>query len=410
MGRLLNYRNPGRAWPVWGRSVVKYSTVRKLINALRTEVAYRSRRSYVRSYPYVLLVEPLYYCNLACPLCDRQVFPDARRDDAGKLSMDLFTRILDECGAYLYQCGIFGQGEPLLDWPRTREIIAQAHARRIFTFLSTNSTLVTPTVAGEVVASGLDYLVCAIDGVSQEGYSKYRVGGRVDDALQGLARFAEEKRRQRAGLTIEWQFLVHRYNHHEIGHARRIARDIGVVLRLAPLRGMEFDAGLQAHWLPEADDFQDGRKPVGQTVNPWPCYFLWRSLVLNSNGKAARCLIYQNVAEYASAAGRTVHELYNDPSVQRARELFARGPVAAGPFPAPCNNCGFFARHHGGPNLDKHQSLGRPSPNDVVVPLVVRARRRNPEWAPAPAAAAPDAVARGIQKAGDNASSGRSNP
>jgi hypothetical protein len=36
---------------------------------------------------------------------------------------------------------------------------------------------------------------------------------------------------------------------------------------------------------------------------------LWRSLVLNANGKMARCLIYQNVAEYADLNGSSVREL-----------------------------------------------------------------------------------------------------
>jgi MoaA/NifB/PqqE/SkfB family radical SAM enzyme len=377
---FLNYRNSGRLWRVYGRSLVKYGSLKKIWNAARTEWAYRRRIADARSMPYILFLEPLYYCNLDCPLCDRQVFPDARPGrEAGKLSMELFDRLLEEAGDYLFQCQIFGQGEPLLDWARTREIIEKCSRRRIFTLLSTNCTLVTPTIAEELVAGGLDHLVCAIDGISQESYERYRTGGKLADAMEGMRLFAQERRRQRRPLEIEWQFLVHRYNAHEREAAAKMAAELGVVIRFAPLRGMEYSEALQQYWLPEdGQTFQHGRLERGKTRSSFPCYFLWRSLVLNSNGKMARCLIYQNVAEYGDLNDLSVRELYNHPSVRRARQLFATGPVPEGEFPSPCNNCSFFGRHHGGPNMDKHASLGLPPPQRDVsgfVPLESVRRR-----------------------------------
>lgn len=371
MPSILHYRNYGRLFKVYGRSLIKYGSFRKIANALRTEWAYRRRSDFVRSYPYILFLEPLYYCNLDCPLCDRQIFPDARKNDAGKLPLELFDRLLDEAGKFLFQCQIFGQGEPLLDWPRTRQIIERCHQRRIFTLLSTNCTLTTPRIAQEVVASGLDHLVCAIDGITQESYEKYRVRGKVADALTGMRLFVEEKRRQGSSMQIEWQFLVNRFNHTEREQATAMASELGVTLRFAPIRGMEFDESLQEEWLAPEEAFQAAKVPVGQTVFQWPCYFLWRSLVLNSNGKMARCLVYQNVAEYGSLHKSSVHELYNDPSVRRARQLFRKGPVPPGPFPEPCATCSFYERHHGGANQDKHVSLGRMSPNQRKVSLPV---------------------------------------
>src|SRR5579875_3604306 len=123
MPSVIHYRNYGRLFKVYGRSLWKYGSVRKIANALRTEWAYRRRADYVPSYPYILFLEPLYYCNLDCPLCDRQIFPEARKGSAGRLTPKLFDRILDEVGDYLFQCQIFGQGEPMLDWPLTRHFI-----------------------------------------------------------------------------------------------------------------------------------------------------------------------------------------------------------------------------------------------------------------------------------------------
>src|SRR5579872_6798469 len=214
--RLLNYRNPGRVWRVYGRAALRYSSPKKIFNALRTEYAYRKRIDHVKSMPFILFLEPLYYCNLDCPLCDRQIFPDVRHGkEAGKLSMELFDRLLDEAGDYLFQCQIYGQGEPLLDWGRTRQIIEKSHKRRIFTLMSTNCTLAKPKIAEEVVGSGLDHLVCAIDGLTQETYERYRTGGLVEDTMNGMRRFVQEREKQKSRIEIEWQFLVHKYNVHE---------------------------------------------------------------------------------------------------------------------------------------------------------------------------------------------------
>ena len=370
---MLNYKNYGRLWRVYGRSALRYSTPKKVWNAFRVERAYKNRQANVTAVPYLLNIEPLYYCNLECPLCDRQIFPDARKNDAGKLPLEIIDKIFDEVGDYLYQCQIFGQGEPLLDWKRTKYIIDRARSRKIFTLLSTNCTIMNPQLGRDVIASGLNHLVCAIDGISQESYSKYRVGGQVEKALETLRLFCRERDAQGSNIEIEWQFLVHRYNIHEVETARKMAEELGVFIRFSPLHGMEYDHDLQEHWLPDQGEpkWQDGRVDYGVTRHEWPCYFLWRALIVNSNTQLARCLIYQNVAEYGSLRDGSVMELFNSPESQRARQLFSKGAVAAGDFPAPCNNCSFYQREHGGPNLDKHESLLQPVnfSDKTIIPL-----------------------------------------
>ena len=87
---------------------------------------------------------------------------------------------------------------------------------------------------------------------------------------------------------------------------------------------------------------------------PSPATSCGASLVLNSNGKVARCLVYQNAAQYADLRKMSVAEAYNHPSVQTARRLFGRKPMTEADAPSPCSDCGYFERHHG------HQT-GRPA-------------------------------------------------
>jgi MoaA/NifB/PqqE/SkfB family radical SAM enzyme len=356
---LLNFRNHHRLWRVYATSVLHYGSAKKVANALRTELAYRRRVVDVRSAPYILLLEPLYYCNLECPLCDRQVFAEARNNDAGKINLDLYDRLLDEIGDYLFQCQIFGQGEATMNWRLTREIVERTHRRRIYTLLSTNCTLITPEMADEMVSCGLDYLVCAVDGITQESYGAYRVGGSVEDALAGMRFVVDAKRRRGSRIQIEWQFLVHKQNMHEVARARELAAELGVFLRFAPLRGMEWDKELEEVWLPSDGEWKGRRYAVGEAMYDFPCYFLWRSLVLNSNGKAARCLFYQNASQYADLNKISALAAYNHPSVQQARRLFRGGAGPREAAPAPCRSCGFFARNHGEKISDRNTHVRR---------------------------------------------------
>lgn len=372
---MLNYRNYGRLWRVYGKSLIRYGSPKKFWNAIRTEMAYRRRQSDVPSAPYIMNIEPLYYCNLDCPLCDRQIFPLARKKDAGRLPLEIIDKIFREVGDYLFQCQIFGQGEPMLDWKRSRYIIEEAHKKRVFTLLSTNCTLITPQIAQEVVASPLDHLVCAIDGITQESYSVYRVGGKVEDALRGLRLVCAERDRQKSNIQIEWQFLIHRHNIHEQAEAQKIADELKVHLRFSPLAGMEWNEQLQEFWLPQnTEKWQDRRKAAGTSLYSWPCYFLWRALIINSNSKLARCLIYQNVAQYGNLNEGSVMEFYNGPESQRARQLFRQGAVPEGDFPSPCKNCSYYERHHGGPKMDKGSSTGLPTSHGTkfTIPLEPR--------------------------------------
>lgn len=364
---MLNYKTHGnyrRLWRIYGRSVFRYATPKKLWNALRTEMAYRQRTIDVCTAPYVLFLEPLYHCNLRCPLCPREIFPGARKNDVRRLSLELFDRVLDELGDYLFQCHIFGLGEPLVDWELTRQVIERAHRRRIFTLISTNCTLVTPRVAAEIVGSGLDYLVCAIDGTSQESYGRYRVGGSFHQALAGLELLVKEQRRQQSRMNLEWQFLVHSFNRNEVQEARRIANRLKIHLRFVPIGGTENDPAQQDYWLGGAS----GREKPAKPGSKWHCYWLWRGLSINSNGQLARCPGYSNVAQLGSLHSASVMSLYNGAVSQRARQLFSCSRVPEGEFPAPCNNCSFFARKRGGPSQTTLQNGSLISPESLLQP------------------------------------------
>ena len=88
-----------------------------------------------KRYPLVLMLEPLFRCNLACPGCGKIDYPDAILNK--RLSAQECFDAVDECGAPVV--AIPG-GEPLIH-KEIGEIVEGLVARRKFISLCTNALL-----------------------------------------------------------------------------------------------------------------------------------------------------------------------------------------------------------------------------------------------------------------------------
>ena len=88
-----------------------------------------------KRYPLVLMLEPLFRCNLACAGCGKIQYPAhiLKRD----LSLEDALRAVDECGAPMVS---IPGGEPLL-YPHIRELVDELVKRRKYIYLCTNAIL-----------------------------------------------------------------------------------------------------------------------------------------------------------------------------------------------------------------------------------------------------------------------------
>src|SRR5947199_8913016 len=88
-----------------------------------------------KRYPLVLMLEPLFRCNLACAGCGKIDYPDEILNL--RLSVDECLAAVDDCGAPVVS---IAGGEPLLH-KEIDAIVAGIVARRKFVYLCTNALL-----------------------------------------------------------------------------------------------------------------------------------------------------------------------------------------------------------------------------------------------------------------------------
>lgn len=135
-----------------------------------------------RRYPFVLMLEPLYTCNLACLGCSLERHTGKLED---RLTLEECLKAVDDCGAPAVSiCG----GEPTI-YPELKELIEGIIARRRHIYLCTNALLLDKKVYGvipphkrltiNVHLDGLnkthDY-VCDRDGVFEKAIAMIKEG------------------------------------------------------------------------------------------------------------------------------------------------------------------------------------------------------------------------------------------
>jgi hopanoid biosynthesis associated radical SAM protein HpnH len=89
----------------------------------------------VKRYPLVLMLEPLFRCNLACAGCGKIDYPDKILNQ--RLSVDQCVEAIEECGAPVV---VIAGGEPLLH-RELDQIVEKALARGKYVTVCTNALL-----------------------------------------------------------------------------------------------------------------------------------------------------------------------------------------------------------------------------------------------------------------------------
>ncbi len=183
------------------------------------------RRPAIIGMPYAVSVEPSGLCNLKCPECPTGAAVLTR--SGGMITPRMFTGVAASLEGSLMHVNLFFQGEPLLN-RSLGELIRIATDHKLYTLLSTNGQLMNSRVAAEIVAGGLKEIIFSVDGLTQETYQRYRVGGRLDRVTAAIRKVADQKLVQKSNYPlITVQFLAFKHNEHEIPGLKSYTASVG---------------------------------------------------------------------------------------------------------------------------------------------------------------------------------------
>lgn len=255
----------------------------------------------MRHLPTFVSVEPANFCNLRCPECP--VGMANGHPQSGKAEMlrpEVWKTLLREIAPYAHTMQFYFQGEPLLN-PDLPKMIHEAHEAGLYTIVSTNAQGITFGLAEALVRSGLNRIIVSLDGISQQSYSAYRVGGDIEKVREALRLLHDVKQRLGSRTpVIEWQCLRLHTNEHEWAEMRRVYRRWGadrITLKTAQL----YDYANGNPLMPADTRYarytigKDGKYHLKQSLwrRLWgisaPCCRLWSGCVITTSGEVLPC-------------------------------------------------------------------------------------------------------------------------
>jgi radical SAM protein with 4Fe4S-binding SPASM domain len=240
--------------------------------------------------PVELMLEPTSKCNLRCPLCISGRGEIVRKPD---LSYEAFQLIYDQFTNGCESLTFHNFGEPLLNKELPKMVAYAKKNGTGFTFLSTNATLIDDWWARQLTECGLDQIFVAVDGLTQETYEIYRIGGKLSRVRDNIRRLIEAADVNRSRLEIVLQFIVFKHNEHELSELYEWALELGVHKLCVKISG---SAARYDEFRPADEAFV----AINQTGPEGPlCNWVYRTLVVNCDGEVMPCCWAGHDANYS---------------------------------------------------------------------------------------------------------------
>jgi radical SAM protein with 4Fe4S-binding SPASM domain len=309
----------------------KYSTWEKAYNLILAKLQWRIlKNSRVLTYPFALIICPGNICNLRCALC-----PTGQNDRGRKkgfLKFELFKKIMDECGPYLYNLSLYNWGEPLIN----KEIFKMVRYSKTFKInvaISTNLNNFNDKICSELLDSGVDDLIVSLDGASQESVSKYQIGNNFKKVIDNMKRLVDRKKELKLNAPkITWLFLVDSSNEGEIEQAKILSQQIGVDrINFSKIRcdtGNELLLNNEEQflnveeWLPENESLSMYNFSKKEKKKIRSCRWLWLQSSINWNGSVSPCCaVWHEKFDFGNVSDTSFFKIWNSPKYQEARKI-----------------------------------------------------------------------------------------
>lgn len=205
---------------------VQQMTFAKRWNLIKAGVNVLYRGARTHNMPVHMQFELVNYCNLHCPVCPTGAQTITRKKMA--MDPDLYAKVIDETGPYLLTASLWAWGESLLH-PRLGEILQASLKHHFVILISTNGqNLNDERVIHTLIQYPPTCLIVAIDGLTDETNSQFRVGAKLAPALAGVRKLAELKQKHSLIFPVlQMRFIVMKHNEHEVEKLDHFTRENG---------------------------------------------------------------------------------------------------------------------------------------------------------------------------------------
>ena len=322
------------------------------INRIKIKLSYRLGFARISSMPKMISIDPTNHCDLKCPLCPTGL--GDKTVERGLMKLEQFKQVLDRLGTWLQSVNMYSWGEPLLNKSMVDMIRYSAQNHGIRTITSVHLNNLTDEQVIDLVTSGLDKLIVSVDGVTQEVYEKYRVGGHVEKVFANMKKLVAAKEKYNSSIRIIWNFLVMKQNEHQIQQAEKIAREIGVEISFGKMRTnlkddilstVENNIEKDSQWIPENPEFNPYDLEKKTRKNPLKfCKRPWMETFINWNGDVfpCGCVVTESKYSMGNVFNQDFEDIWNGEKYLAARKELLDQPNEIETICHICKKNGYY--------------------------------------------------------------------
>ena len=347
--------------------------------------------------PRIIAVESASICQLKCPEC-----PTGRGENKtseigrGVLKFEKFKEIVDN-NPWIRNISLVNWGEIFLN-NQLPEIIKYAAEKKVIleAFGGVNFNTVSDAALEAMVKYGFGRLTISVDGATQESYSKYRVGGNIEDVFNNLRRLLEWKKIYKANHpVITWKYVIFGHNEADIPLAIRMAKEFGIPIQFkiqwddafSPVKDVENIKRLTGLQFVTQDEIENSTGRQAGVLES--CANLWNMPMINWDGKLLGCCV-NTWGTFGNVDFQDIESGINNSKMKYARKmLMGKAPEDAS---IPCTQCHNYKDFKASGNYLKESEVWKFNKTGVIrwifgnqiakifmkdlLPFVVRVKRK----------------------------------
>lgn len=283
------------------------------------------------NFPQLLSLEVVSSCNLRCVHCppqSREFKGQGRK--LGVMDLTLFDRLMNEIDKYgQRRVALHKDGEPLLH-PQINEILLRVKRNvNHNVYLTTNAHKLTPNISKVILDSRIDIVNFSIGAATEQFYEKVR-GKNFAVVIDNIKSFLKAVKKSKWKPKVLVQII-------NLPEYREMKNEI----RLFKKFWKNFDVQIQVweklNWGVYTNNTNSRFR--------YPCYSLWESFNVNSDGiVTACCMDWQQKLIAGNTNEESIHEIWHSDKLKNMRGIHIKNKTADLPLCDKCNYWSWQAR------------------------------------------------------------------
>lgn len=249
----------------------------KKINTVLSASNLVFKKANVYYMPISVFFEFTNYCNLRCPICATGNGHLERKSD--NMKPELFEKAINQVNKYSLVASLWAWGESMLH-PQLEDMMKIAYESGIKKgmqiVVSTNGQNL-PKVADILLKYPPTYVICTVDGLTDNVLGQYRVGAKLDPILDGI-KYIKQHRVGKYPI-LHMRTIVMKQNENQLSCINQWAKDKGFdnlslrgLVQIIPNKDFE-------KLVPQSKEYQSYRYDSGVRVHN-KCFWCRDSLMI----------------------------------------------------------------------------------------------------------------------------------